>query len=319
MADLRVRKNERCVIGIPECNYAFSSTNSCFIAYGYETSGREKDILIAALEKRGIEPIETAGQNASGEFAFCTKICSKIITSRFSIVLLNEDVLQKDGYTYTAPNANVNIEYGLMIGFNKVVIPFQEESYTLPFNVNAIDTVKYTSRTFTEKASKAIDDALNKTSVHKATNVDSFGLALIKFLLHKEMLIAPSDGPMEKVLHNLGAAFGLDMLNTFDGMDYHYLGNWPSLPLDKIISRLNAANRLFEARVASFDERALLGLTTDRDMILATRFIEALKFWIIVASEDQRVCLCQWHSANKFPYPVDIYLTSEIMDAARLF
>jgi hypothetical protein len=50
--------------------------------------------------------------------------------------------------TITKPNANVNIEYGQMIGFNKFIIPFQHENFPLPFNVNGLDTIKYNDRNF---------------------------------------------------------------------------------------------------------------------------------------------------------------------------
>lgn len=184
MADLRVRKNDKCVIGLPECNYVFSSSNSCFIAYGFNTSGREKDFITEVLVNKGIEPVEAGNRITSGEFAFCTKICSKIITSRFCIALLNEDTIEEQGVNFSVPNANINIEYGLMIGFNKFVIPFQEERFNLPFNVAALDTIKYNSSNFGDKAKKAVDDAISKTSP-KGEVPETFDLILSKFLILK--------------------------------------------------------------------------------------------------------------------------------------
>src|SRR5215469_3775439 len=112
MVDTRIRKNERCVIGLPACDYVFSSTRSCFIAYGFSTSALERDILKNILEDRGIEPVEAGGRIDPGKFAFCTKICSKIIVSQFCIVLINNDTRR----SRAVPNANVNMEYGLMLG-----------------------------------------------------------------------------------------------------------------------------------------------------------------------------------------------------------
>jgi hypothetical protein len=91
MVDTRIRKNERCVIDLPACDYVFSSTRSCFIAYGFSTSAMERDILKALLQDRGIEPVEAGGTIEPAKFAFCIKICSKIITSQFCIVLANHD------------------------------------------------------------------------------------------------------------------------------------------------------------------------------------------------------------------------------------
>ena len=85
------------------------------------------DLLKKLLEERGIQPIEAGGSLAPAQSAFCAKICSKIITSQFCIALLNND--EKDGIEI--PNANVNMEYGIMLGFNKYVIPFQKDSQKL--------------------------------------------------------------------------------------------------------------------------------------------------------------------------------------------
>src|SRR5437879_4581546 len=114
--DKRIRRNEICVIGLPRCDFVFSSTRSCFIAYEFGTSDLEMTILRRLLQDRGIEPVEAGAAMAPGQNAFCVKICSKIIVSQFCIILLT--------HGGGAPNANVNMEYGLMLGFNKYVIPF---------------------------------------------------------------------------------------------------------------------------------------------------------------------------------------------------
>ena len=107
----QLRRNESCIIGLPRCDYVFNSNRSCFIAYGFQTSKLEVEILSSILESRNIEAFEAAGFFTPGKNAFCTKICSKIITSQFCIVLLNEDV--REGVSQ--PNANVHMEYGLML------------------------------------------------------------------------------------------------------------------------------------------------------------------------------------------------------------
>jgi predicted nucleotide-binding protein len=136
--DKRIRKNEICIIGLPRCDFVFSATRTCFIAYGFKESPLEMAILKKLLEERGIQPVEAGGSLAPGQNAFCAKICSKIIAAQFCIVLINNDTV--DGKEI--PNANVNMEYGLMLGFNKFVLPFQRESQKLPFNVAGLDTVK---------------------------------------------------------------------------------------------------------------------------------------------------------------------------------
>jgi len=100
-------------------------------------------ILRRVIEGQGIQTVEAGGALAPAQSAFCAKICSKIITSQFCAVLLNNE--EVDGREI--PNANVNMEYGLMLGFNKYVIPFQRASQKLPFNVAGLETIKYTNKT----------------------------------------------------------------------------------------------------------------------------------------------------------------------------
>src|SRR5712691_3349018 len=154
--DKRIRRNEVCIVGLPRCDFVFSSTRTCFIAYGFENSPLEVSVLRRVLEDRGVQAVEAGGSLAPGQNAFCAKICSKIITAQFCIVLINND--EVDGREI--PNANVNMEYGLMLGFNKYVVPFQRAYQRLPFNVAGLDTIKYNDRDFERQAAQAIDQAI---------------------------------------------------------------------------------------------------------------------------------------------------------------
>jgi hypothetical protein len=66
-----------------------SSTRTCFIAYGFQSSPLEVSVLRRLLEDRGIQAEEAGGSIAPGHNVFCAKICSKIITAQFCIVLIN--------------------------------------------------------------------------------------------------------------------------------------------------------------------------------------------------------------------------------------
>lgn len=191
--DKTIRKNDICVIGLPRCDFVFSSTRTCFIAYGFDQSSLEMDLLKKLLAERGIQPIEAGGSLAPGQSAFCAKICSKIITSQFCIVIINND--ESNGSEI--PNANVNMEYGLMLGFNKYVIPFQRESQKLPFNVGGLDTIKYNNTNFTDKSIAVIDQAIkatNQDDVPKDPSDQFLGL----FLLSRNYLWSLVDNEGEK-------------------------------------------------------------------------------------------------------------------------
>lgn len=96
-----------------------------------------------------------------GNFAFCTKICSKIIQSQFCIVLLDPSVNDKKK---EFPNPNVHMEYGMMLSQNKHIIPLQHEKNQLSFNIAPLDTIKYNDSNFKKKVTDSIDNAINKFS-----------------------------------------------------------------------------------------------------------------------------------------------------------
>jgi hypothetical protein len=62
--DKRIRCNETCIIGLPRCDFVFSSTRNCFIAYGFKESKLETTILKRLLKDRGIETTEAGGITA---------------------------------------------------------------------------------------------------------------------------------------------------------------------------------------------------------------------------------------------------------------
>ncbi|MDP8237619.1 MAG: nucleotide-binding protein [Candidatus Hatepunaea meridiana] len=192
------KRNENCIVGLPRCDYVFNSNRSCFIAYGFLESRLETEILRNLLHENSIEVFEAGGNLESGKNAFCTKICSKIIVSQFCIVLLNQD--DRDGIKM--PNANVNMEYGLMLGFNKYIIPFQRHGELLPFNVSGLDTIKYDQSNFKEKAGEAIEQAIEQTKPKIGESISADRI-IDAFIMMNDALFCPIDEIGNKTIYNL--------------------------------------------------------------------------------------------------------------------
>jgi len=133
--------NEKCFIRKQhKCGKVFGASKSCFIAC--PTQDELEPILglmSEKLTKAGIEPIIAVKERAYGQDIFCTKICGKIIESRFCIVILDDVIV--DGKNI--PNPNVYYEYGLMASLRKHIIPLQKEGLFLAFNIQSYDTIKY--------------------------------------------------------------------------------------------------------------------------------------------------------------------------------
>ncbi len=284
--DKRMRRNEFCVVGSPRCDFVFSSTRSCFIAYGFRESPLEMRIIKNLLEKRGIEAIEASETSAPGQFAFCSKICSKIITSQFCIVLANHDVKENA----EMPNANVNMEYGLMLGFNKYVIPFQRESQELPFNFAPLDTVKYDQNSFEDKAAKAIDLAIKETTQTDDGSIFSGDQILEIFLLSRDLMVLPLNNEGDTNLYELGKPLGFSLLATFDGMRYSYFGNFTFLRPEVVLWRLKKLENIIVARFNSVPERADLGLFSMNAQTLKAiqLFLKDMTIMLLVTSNGDR-------------------------------
>jgi hypothetical protein len=312
--DKRIRRNELCVIGLPRCDFVFSSTRSCFIGYGFTESALEIAILRTLLATRGIEPIEAGGTLAPGQNAFCVKICSKIILSQFCIILVNNDV--KNGAEI--PNANVNMEYGLMLGFNKYVIPFQREFQTLPFNVAGLDTVKYTNESFERKAAQALDAAIAATT-QETTPAFTPDQILEAFLLSKRLLVAGLTTEGERNLFELGRPLGFYLLNAFDGIRCVYFGNFTALRPEAVLWRLRTLEDIIHQRMGSLPERVRLGLAavTPEIIVAVEAFLAHVQIMVLVTSEEERVTIQRVIAEKPMRWPVDVFSLGEIATALQ--
>jgi hypothetical protein len=305
--DNRLRRNDVCIIGLPSCGFAFASNRSCFIAYGFDASTLEKAILKNILERRGVEALEAGGMRTPGESAFCAKICSKIITSQFCIAIVNHDLV--DGQQ--VPNANVNMEYGLMLGLNKYVIPFQREDHDLPFNVAGLDTIKYTTENFERLATEAIDQAILRTRPSGPAVPDP-NERIVAFLLTHDLYVVPLDDAGHKVIYELGAPLGFNLLGTFAGTDFVYLGNFTAFRAEAVIWRVRTLERLINGRRSSFDMRVQLTVMTAEQATLLSDLFDRFRVWVLVQTEAERDEVRAAFTTTPIQFAVSVFAVSDL-------
>lgn len=313
--DKRIRRNELCVIGLPRCDFVFSSTRSCFIGYGFGESSLEMSILRHLLSDRGIEPVEAGGTLAPGQNAFCVKICSKIITSQFCIILLNNDI--REGIE--TPNPNVNMEYGLMLGFNKYILPFQRQAERLPFNVAGLDTVKYTSENFETKAGQALDLAIAATTQDTVSPITPDQI-LEAFLLSQQVLVVPLNSEADRTIFEMGRPLGYNLLMTFDGMQYLYFGNFTALRSEAVVWRIKTLQQILVARIGSIEQRIQLGIVANLGEPVASalrQFVEKLQVWVLVTSEDDKMAVTTAIANAKLSWQVRVFSMRDIESALQ--
>lgn len=209
------RVNEECIIGLPSCGYGFESSRMCFLARPADAEFQlEQEILTTILKERNYE-LYAALQNIDpGNFAFCTKICSKIITSHFAIVLLNRSKHAEHSDVRIA-NPNVHLEYGMMLSFHKHVIPMQRQEEDLPFNIYPLDTIKYSPDNFKAKAEVAVDDAiLRYTTKEPPGRPVGAASDVLKFFGFRGFRYSDTSTTDAAAIYRLGASYGFHL---FDG------------------------------------------------------------------------------------------------------
>ncbi len=305
--DKRIRRNEICVIGLPRCDFVFSSTRSCFIAYGFEQSTLEMTIIRKLLQEKGVQPEEAGGQLAPAQNAFCAKICSKIILSQFCIVLINNEL--RNGSE--VPNSNVHMEYGLMLGFNKYVVPFQRADQSLPFNVAGLDTVKYTDRDFESKAISAIDQAIKQTQ-QDAAGIYSPDQILEVFLLNKKALVTSLDTEGDRNIYRLGSSLGFNLLNDFSGLNYIFFGNFTAFRPEIVVWRLKMLKEILDQRMASFDARVKAGIISPEQRELISSVVRNMRVWVVVTGEEDKKAVGSIMQRPSFGYGLEVFSISDI-------
>jgi len=156
-----LRANEQCFIRKEHrCGKIYGASKSCFIACPtHDELEPILELISEKISKVGVEPIIAVKERAYGQDIFCTKICGKIIESRFCIVILDDTVTERVGI----PNPNVYYEYGLMTSLRKHIIPLQKADMKLAFNIQSDDTVKYNSKNIASELDRAIKDAIRIT------------------------------------------------------------------------------------------------------------------------------------------------------------
>ena len=310
--DKRIRRNEICIIGLPACDYVFSSTRNCFISYEFGESELEKTILKSLLEARQINPIEAGGWVAPAQNVFCSKICSQIITSQFCIILANNKEVGGEEIS----NANVHMEYGLMLGFNKYIIPFQRASQRLPFNVAGLDTIKYSNGDFERKASEEIDRAIEAT---RQEIVPEFrpDQHIEAFLLTKNAFISACESADEKVIYQLGAPLGFNLLSDFSGMSCIFFGNFTALLPEVILWRLAKMNQILRERLGSVGKRIKVGIVKKEQIPAFVQLLKGLKIWLLVSNKDHRRLIIEALEKQKPLFSTEVFSSEDIVTSLK--
>jgi hypothetical protein len=203
------------------------------------------------------------------------------------------------------------MEYGLMLGFNKYVIPFQRASQKLPFNVAGLDTIKYASRDFERLASDAIDQAIPLTTQSSTTQVpvDQF---LDTFLMAKRALVAPLVDQGERNLNELGRPLGFILLNDFSGMKIMYFGNFTLLRPEIVLWKVRTLESIICERLGTVNQRVQAGLVSADHVSFVIEIFEKLQYWILVTSNEDKKAVLAGLETIQPSHSVDVFSIDDL-------
>jgi hypothetical protein len=146
----------QCFFTDEPCSKVKGSSDTCFVAVPSKGFDDKLKMIKEILTDKRIDFYVAILDVEPSKNVVCTKICGKIIESRFCIVFLDKDLSG-------CLNANVFYEYGMMSSLRKPIIPLQREGDPLPFNVQHLDVLKYSDDDFREKVVKAIEMKIDET------------------------------------------------------------------------------------------------------------------------------------------------------------
>lgn len=212
--------NEQCFIRKEhKCGKIFGASKSCFIAC---PKNDELEVILGLMSEKltkvGIEPIIAVKERVYGQDIFCTKICGRIIESRFCVVILDDNIVKG----INIPNPNVYYEYGLMTSLKKHIIPLQKEGLGLAFNIQIYDTIKYKNENIGSELDRAIKDAIRITE--KKEKEDK-GIALPeKTLLRKLEMVGFEQRDRNWFLYDVIEDTNFKGFRQYNKQFYLYLG-----------------------------------------------------------------------------------------------
>lgn len=227
-----IKINQKCFVGLPSCGYGYESAKSCFLAApGDDKYTLQIEVIKDILESKQYECHIALKRIDPGNFAFCTKICSKIIQSQFCIVLLDPSSKDKKEF----PNPNVHMEYGMMLGQNKHVIPLQHEKYNLAFNIAPLDTIKYNDSNFKKKVTDAIDNAISRFAKPVSSDKIRTGSEMLYYSLKGFIVANIQSNSFYNLLYQFGQPLGFYFFVDTVNSKYKYVAPFSYEDSRKII------------------------------------------------------------------------------------
>ena len=126
------------------------------------------------------------------------------------------------------------------------------------------------------------------------------------------MLVAAIDSEGDRNLYRLGDTLGFNLLVTFSGNDYAYLGRFTSLRPESVVWRLRKLNSVVSGRQSSLPDRLEQGIITAEQLPHIERMFNSIKIIVIVTSESDKATIDEQLTKQPLEYAAEILTISEV-------
>jgi len=214
------------MLDLPYCGHFAGSEESVFTAVPekmkYETEiNTLNDLLRAKGLKNYIMP-ELTDQN---KITFCERVCSKIISSRFCLVFTEKNL---------ARSADVHLSYGIMLAFDKIVIPLEKAVHEAE-KLAPLPAILYYPDNFRSIAQTIIEEALLRTSTNGLLGLLHSDEELQQYLLSRNLKPLPIENQVTREFYRI--AYPADFL-ILEGTAFVFFGAFESLGYEEAAARI---------------------------------------------------------------------------------
>jgi hypothetical protein len=214
------------MLELPYCGKFFGCEESVFIAIpDNEKYGMEINTLNDLLGERGLKSYIMPYAGNQNKLAFCEQVCSKIISSSFCLVFTEKNL---------ARSTDIHLSYGIMLAFDKIVIPLEKNAPDKD-GFAPLPVIVYYPDNFQTIAGTIIDEAIPKASKRGLLGILHGDEELQQYFIKHGLRALPLENPATRTFYRI--AYPLDFL-ILEGDAFVFFGAFESLNHEEIAARI---------------------------------------------------------------------------------
>ena len=214
------------MLDLPYCGHFSGSEESVFIAVPEKVNYEmEINTLNDLLRVKGLKAYIMPELSDHDKIMFCERVCSKIISSRFCLVFTENNL---------ARSSDVHLSYGIMLAFDKIVIPLEKAVHETD-KLAPLPAILYYPDNFRSIAQAVIEEALLKTSTNGLLGLLHRDEELQKYLVSRNLKPLPIENQVTREFYRI--AYPADFL-ILEGTDFVFFGAFESLGHEEAAARI---------------------------------------------------------------------------------